>query len=227
MRITTEGSALPKPPDPEGKKKGKWRKPLNKEHRDARAGLIMASKLANKRTEDICAEFNLSRATVYRALSDARKMGLLTQARDWLTLTTMPLALAAIEEGLRHGELPLKVDTAFRVLDVMGISGKHAILTFQGGEGGESFESFRAEIVKRVTLTHQHANATETSRPGGDADPGPGVYLGDPGSTVEVTTEAVGAGSGEDCLPGSDSGDYGGDRGVVADGVIEDDDEQM
>ena len=150
MRITTEGSALPKPPDPEGKKKGKWRKPLNKEHRDARAGLIMASKLANKRTEDICAEFNLSRATVYRALSDARKMGLLTQARDWLTLTTMPLALAAIEEGLRHGELPLKVDTAFRVLDVMGISGKHAILTFQGGEGSETFEQFRTEVTQRV-----------------------------------------------------------------------------
>lgn len=137
-------SAVVEPP------KRKHRKPLNAEHREARAALILARKLANARTEDICKEFQLSRATVYRALSDARKMGLLTQARDWLTLNIVPLSLAAIEEALLTGDIPVKVDTAFRVLDGLGITGKHAILEIKGGGGGETFDEFRATVIKRV-----------------------------------------------------------------------------
>lgn len=111
----------------------------------------MARKLANQRTEEICKEFNLSRATVYRALSDARKLGYLKQAQDWLTMNVVPLSLAAIEEALLVGDIPTKVDTAFRVLDGLGITGKHAILSIQDNRGaGDSFEEFRATVIKRV-----------------------------------------------------------------------------
>ncbi len=139
------------PSIPKGTKGKRPRKPLDAEHRQARAALILAAKLGNKRTQDIMAEFNLSRASVYRALSDARKMGLLTQARDWLTLNVVPLSLAAIEEALTMGDIPTKVETAFRVLDGLGITGKHATLTVEQGKGIETFESFRETVVKRVT----------------------------------------------------------------------------
>ena len=171
-------TTTPPPEPPAPKKRGRPRgKPLDKEHRDARAALILAAKLANKRTSEICEEFNLSRATVYRELSAARKAGLLTQARDWLTLNLTPLALAAIEEALLMGDIPTKVDTAFRVLEGLGITGKHAILHVQEGGAEQSFESFRMEVTRKVIAPAAHRE--QTTAPETPASQCPGVVDGE------------------------------------------------
>lgn len=135
----------------EGKGRRPRKRPLNPEHRDTRTALILQAKLSGKRILEIAEEFNISKATVHRSLNDAQKMGLLTQARDWLSLKAVPLSLAAIEEALVMGDIPTKVDTAFRVLDGLGITGKHATLTVEQGKNTETFESFRETVIQRVT----------------------------------------------------------------------------
>lgn len=209
MPDTDELTSPPPPAEEEKSKRKRWRRPLDKEHREARSALIMAAKLANKRTEEIMAEFNLSRATVYRALSDARKMGLLTQARDWMTLNVVPLSLAAIEEALLSGELALKVDTAFRVLDGLGVTGKHAILEVR--EGGEtSFEEFRAEVTRRVSVRRPAASGQTAADAQGDSAVVDTLPL-----AVEAGTADDGARGDEPPVAGPDSGDH--HRGAVND----------
>lgn len=151
------------PPKP---RRGRGRPRLSVEERQARAGLILGARLANKRTEEICAEFRISKATAYRAFDQAKKMGLVEKARDFLTLDLVPLALAAYEEALTSGELALKVQVAEKVLDGLGITGKHGTLHLQGPEGAESFEAFRAKVVS-------------ATRPGGPPEGKPGLLDGE------------------------------------------------
>jgi DNA-binding MarR family transcriptional regulator len=129
-----------------GKKRG--RRPLKPQLRDARAGLILQRRLAQIPPEEIAREFNISRSTVFRALKDAERLGLHTRTRDWLTTSAVPLALVAIEDALLSNDIHLRTETAFNVLDRLGITGKHATLTIQAGKQEESFEAFRARVVE-------------------------------------------------------------------------------
>lgn len=128
-------------------RRGRGRPKLSAEERSARAALVLGARLANKRTEEICAEFRLSRSSVYKAFDHARRSGFLEKARDFLTLDLVPLALAAYEEALRSDNLELKVQVAEKVFDGLGITGKHATLLVQRGGDTESFEAFRARVI--------------------------------------------------------------------------------
>src|SRR5512140_1174680 len=129
-------------------RRGRGRPKLSEEERAARAALMYGARLANKRTEEICQDFQVSRATVYRAFDLVRRNGFLEKARDFLTLDLVPLALAAYDEALRSSDLALKVAVAEKVLDGLGVTGKHATLTVQ--PGGESFEDFRAQVLHKT-----------------------------------------------------------------------------
>lgn len=126
---------------------------LSGEERQARSALILQAKLANKRIEEIQEEFRLSRASVYRAIDQAKRLGFLEHARDFLTVHLVPLALHAYEEALLFGDIPTKVDVANRLLDGLGVTGKHATLHVEGDGKQESFEEFRAHVIRKVITT--------------------------------------------------------------------------
>lgn len=157
---------------PQEEKKPRRKRPLPPAERQARAALILGEKLRGKRTEEICNEFRLSRATVYRALSDAKMLGLLHQARDWMSLNLIPLSLAAIEDGLIMGDIPTKVDTAFRVLESLGLGGKHTTLHIDTGDKEATFEEYRAQVIRRTIrpgLPVDEAEVVEALPPSGPA----------------------------------------------------------
>lgn len=137
---------------PGGKPKRAKKPHLSPDERSARSALILQAKLANKRIQEIQAEFRLSRASVYRAIDEAKKRGFLEQARDFLTINLVPLALHAYEEALLFGDIPTKVDVANRLLDGLGITGKHATLHVESDKQ-ESFEEFRAHVIRKVITT--------------------------------------------------------------------------
>lgn len=179
------------------------KRPLDKKYRDTRTALILQSKLSGKRILEIAEEFNISKATVHRALNDAERLGLMTHARDWLSLKAMPLSLAAIEEGLVLGELPLRVDTAFRLLEGFGVLGKHATLTVEPGKGAaESFEEFRQTIIRRVN------RADPAAGPGAPETAGDAALEGEVLALPETGEAAGGQGHRQDPLPRSDRPDH-------------------
>jgi hypothetical protein len=196
--------------------KAKRKRPLDKKHRDTRTALILQSKLAGKRILEIADEFNISKATVHRALNDAEKMGLLAQARDWLSLKAIPLSLAAIEEALVLGDIPTKVDTAFRVLDGLGVTGKHAVLTIEQGKGAESFEEFRSTVVRRITRPFESADQAAATSDAADECPAilDGQLLPAPPSPADP-----GTGDRQDRLAGPNRGDSVGSANPVADAL--------
>jgi hypothetical protein len=188
-------------------RRGRGRPKLSTEERSTRAALVLGARLANKRTEEICEEFRISRATVYRAFDQAKRLGLLEKARDFLTLDLVPLALAAYEEALREGDLELKVQVAEKVFDGLGITGKHATLLIQAGQTEESFDDFRRKVV---TSTYLPPALDGEVLAAGDADGAPGGSPGVPGGTLRpAEPEGTAAGGEGDCqagLPGPDGG---------------------
>ena len=151
LPMSTTAETLPPPGTPKPRR-GNGRPRLSRDERDARASLILQARLSNRRTEEICAEFRISRNTVYRALDFARRQGLLDKARDFLTLDLVPLSLAAYEEALRFGDLPLKVEVASKVFEGLNILGKHATLHLDPGAGAETFDDFRKAVATRAGL---------------------------------------------------------------------------
>lgn len=182
--MKTPGDLSPSEDTPAPGKKPR-RPKLSPKERDTRAALILQAKLGSKRIQEIQEEFRLSRASVYRALQHADKLGLHQKAQDFLSLNLVPLALAAYEEALILGDLPLKVDVANRILDGLGITGKHATLRVEGGPAEETFESFRAEVIRRV-VTPSAASGAQESRLRGDHPSGPLALTPGPAVDGEV-----------------------------------------
>jgi hypothetical protein len=126
-------------------KKPRRPRPLKGTMRETRGALMLQRQLANHRIAEIQAEFRVSKATVSRAIAEAKRQGYLEKA---------PLALAAYEEALLHGDLLTKVDVANKVLDGLGITGKHATVTVGAGGDDVNFEQWRATVTKVSRTGH-------------------------------------------------------------------------
>lgn len=123
----------------ESRKKGP---PLNEREREVRAELVMAKRLARIPIEQVLDDLGISRATYYRALSEARKKELYSGARDFLIQDLLPRALRVYANALDRDD-PTSLDAARDILNGLGILGKH--VTVAPGEGVEelSFERWR------------------------------------------------------------------------------------
>jgi hypothetical protein len=135
-------------------KKPRRPRPLKGTMRETRGALMLQRQLANHRIAEIQAEFRVSKATVSRAIAEAKRQGYLEKARDFLSEGLVPLALAAYEEALLHGDLLTKVDVANKVLDGLGITGKHATVTVGAGGDDVNFEQWRATVTKVSRTGH-------------------------------------------------------------------------
>jgi hypothetical protein len=184
---------------PRPAKKPRRPRPLKKEMRDTRGALMLQRQLANRRIDEIKAEFRVSAATVHRAIAEAKRQGYLEKARDFLSEGLVPLALAAYEEALLHGDLLTKVDVANKVLDGLGITGKHATVTVGGGGDDVNFEQWRATVTKVSRTGHALA-----AGPAEDAaDPESTVVDGEVAQPAETRASGDGNGDGRDHLPTS------------------------
>jgi hypothetical protein len=152
MRDMPNDDSAMTPPAPI--KKPRRPRPLKGTMRETRGALMLQRQLANHRIAEIQAEFRVSKATVSRAIAEAKRQGYLEKARDFLSEGLVPLALAAYEEALLHGDLLTKVDVANKVLDGLGITGKHATVTVGGGGDDVNFEQWRATVTKVSRTGH-------------------------------------------------------------------------
>jgi hypothetical protein len=133
--------------------------------------MILAAKLRGQTMKEIQKDFRISQATAYRALSHARKSGILAQAHDFLTEQLVPKALAAYDHILTHSDDDhLVKEVADKVLEGLGVIGKHASLTVTTAAPTETFEQFRLAVTRRVVTTGDHH---------------PGVPAGDPSRPQE------------------------------------------
>lgn len=151
-----------------------------------RSQLVLARRIQGRTMEEIQAEFHVSRATAYRALSFARRHEFYEEARDTL-MALVPKALSVYDAALDAGD----ADVASRILQAAGLEGKHVHIHAPTAEEGQvlTFEQIRTKI---------HATTVPASHPASPQD----------GDIVEALpalpggAEAGEAGGGED--PGRD-----------------------
>ncbi len=103
----------------------------------------MAKRLARLPIQQVCDDLNMSRATYYRALSQARKTDLYAQARDVLLQDLMPRALRVYAIALEANDIEVARD----ILNGLGLLGKHTAVTVSAAEPGDSitFERWRMQ----------------------------------------------------------------------------------
>ena len=123
---------------------------------------ILTSKLIGQSRLTIAEQFNVSCATIDRALKRARDGRYLETGKDIILLQLMPAALQTIKQAIEAGD----VDAAFRITDAVGITGEKAGGA-QTGDVIEEFEAFRRRVIHRVedatvreVESHEHPPAS-------------------------------------------------------------------
>jgi hypothetical protein len=177
-------------------KKPRRPRPLPKEMRETRGALMLQRQLANRRIDEIKEEFRVSKATVSRAIAEAKRQGFLERARDFLSEGLVPLSLAAYEEALLGDDLHLKVDVANKVLDGLGITGKHATVTVGAGGDDVNFEQWRATVTKVSRTGHAIEAGAPPSPPALES----AVIDGEVAQPAETRASGDGNGDGRDDL---------------------------
>lgn len=156
-----------------------------------RAEMVLARKITGQKMEEIAAEFNISRATAYRALSQARREGMYEQAKDWVMTRLLPKALAVYDNALDNMDTEIARD----VLQGLGIVGRHVHIVTKQVDPAEDFDEWRlkkakaidAQVVvnpddQRDSTTYQTGAAEsspDVSGAGGDGDGPPAESAGE------------------------------------------------
>lgn len=150
-------SVEPGAPPPTLPRKRKRGPKLNEKERQTRAEMVLARKITGQSVQAVMEEFNISRATAYRALSQARREGMYEQAKDWVLTRLLPKALAVYDTALDN----MDVEVARDVLQGLGITGRHVTIVTPQVNPVEDFDAWR---LKKVNASAVDAEVTEPSK---------------------------------------------------------------
>ena len=187
----TSSSDVPGAPPPTQPRKRKRGPKLNEKERQTRAEMVLARKITGQSVQAVMEEFNISRATAYRALSQARREGMYEQAKDWVLTRLLPKALAVYDTALDN----MDVEVARDVLQGLGITGRHVTIVTPQVNPVEDFDAWRLKKVNASAVDAEVAEAKNeqtayqagTSESSSDLPSGRG--LGD-GAQAEPPREA-------------------------------------
>ena len=186
-----DDDALPLPPE--------RRRPLHVQNsiankrREDRSGLVMLRQLCGYKLAEIAKEFGLSVTTISKDLAYAREQGYVTIARDHV-VGLVPKALAVLEA---HLEENADKDIAMKILEGVGVLGKSVRISTDLPPNTESFEMWRAKIVRKAVSTVDSADGQE-----GDGAAAIGAL-----PIIDTTAEAVdGEDHGSDGVADTDQG---------------------